>query len=64
MLVDKESLEREIDLIRPRGSELHVQKVEEYNALINNYNNLIVFLDQLIDDYNQQVKAREDCIRK
>jgi hypothetical protein len=64
MLVDKESLEREIDLIRPRGSELHVQKVEEYNALINNYNNLIVFLDKLIDDYNQQLKAREDCILK
>lgn len=64
MLFTKESLEREIDSIRPRGSELHVQKVEEYNALINNYNNLIIFLDKLIDDYNRQLKAREDCIRK
>lgn len=64
LLFTKESLEREIDAIRPRGSELHVQKVEEYNALISRYNNMILSLDKLIDDYNPQVKAQEDCIRK
>jgi hypothetical protein len=63
MLVTKESLEREIDSIRPRGSELHVQKVEEYNALIVRYNALVASLDKLIDDYNRQIRERDACIK-
>lgn len=64
LLIVKENLEKEIDSIRPRGSEFHVQKVEEYNELISRYNKLISSLDKLIDDYNRQIKAREDCVRK
>ncbi len=63
MLIAKENLEREIDSIRPRGSELHVQKVEEYNALIMSYNELVVSLDKLIDDYNRQLRERDACIQ-
>ncbi len=64
MLQEREDLRAEIDAIRPRGSEEHIEKVEKYNGLVNDYNNLVASLDSLIDEYNQQVKARTDCIRQ
>ncbi len=64
MLEEREDLQAEIDAIRPRGSEEHIEKVEEYNKLVNDYNDLVASLDSLIDEYNRQVEARTDCIRR
>ena len=64
LLDEREVLEREISAIRPRGGEEHVKKVEEYNALGEEYNNLVATLDSLIDRYNKQVEARDECIHQ
>ncbi len=64
LLKEREALQREIDGIRPRGGEEHVEKVEEYNALGEEYNNLIAQLDTLIDKYNKQIEARDECIHQ
>jgi uncharacterized protein YkwD len=64
LLSKKARLEMEIDAIRPRGSELHIQKVEEYNALIEEYNKIVLSLDKAIDEYNHQIKMRTECVNR
>jgi len=61
---ERKRLEREIDAIEERGSEEHLQKVEDYNAAVRNYNNLIPELDSAIAEYNRQIKEREECISR
>jgi uncharacterized protein YkwD len=63
LLQERERVEREIDNIERRGSEEHIAKVEEYNSLGKKYNDVVRSLDKLIEDYNEQVRRKDDCIR-
>ncbi len=56
-------IQYEIDNMQ-RGSKEHIAKVEEYNNLIITYNEIIRELDGMVKDYNNQIKVREECIRK
>jgi predicted nuclease with TOPRIM domain len=64
LLERRSILENEMDNIVERGGEEHLKKVEEYNALAEQYNDLVSVLDGLIDEYNKQIKERENCINE
>ncbi len=59
----RKQIQYEIDNIQ-RGSEEHMQKVEEYNNTIILYNATIKEVDEMISDYNNQIRIREECIKK
>ncbi len=58
----REQLEGEMDRVRPRGGEEHLKMVEEYNSLGVQYNEKVFSLDRLIEDYNKQIKLRDECV--
>ncbi len=55
-------IQHEIDTV-PRGSEEHIAKVEEYNSTLMLYNEKVRELDVMINDYNNQIRIREECIK-
>lgn len=60
--VDLENLKIEIQGIRSRDRALYNQKIEQYNNLVSQYNNLVAETEVLINKYNAQVKASNDCV--
>lgn len=58
----RREIQREIDSV-PRGSEEHIAKVEEFNSNLILYNEKVRELDVMINDYNNQIRIREECIK-
>lgn len=54
--------EDEINSIKWRQRDLYMQKVEEYGNLIIQYNTLVVETKKIINTYNAQVQAFNNCI--
>ncbi|MEK7195236.1 MAG: CAP domain-containing protein [Patescibacteria group bacterium] len=55
-------LRTEIDDTRPKNSSFYVQKVSEYNALVEQYNRILDILKSMVRDYNIQVGTYNQCI--
>lgn len=57
-----ENLKEEIDNAKDTRGEEYAKKVEEYNNLIEEYNPLVRSLQSLIEDYNNQIRLKKECI--
>lgn len=56
------TLRQEIDSMQPKYGDVYNKKVDEYNALIPSYNQLVEATRTLVDNYNAQVRAFNECI--
>jgi uncharacterized protein YkwD len=54
--------QEELEAHRPKRGEEYNQKAEEYNALVDAYNALVVETKNLIDQFNAQATAFNECI--
>jgi len=59
--VNLESLKIEIQNMKPRYKEAYNQKIEQYNTLVSQYNSLNAETENLINKYNIQIKAYNQC---
>jgi uncharacterized protein YkwD len=57
-------LETEIKMMRPKRGSNYIQKVQEYNALVLQYNNLVDQTKSLIVNYNNQVNLFNQCLKE
>ncbi len=63
VLMEIERIKEAIDDTE-RGSDLHIEKSEEYRELAQEYNLLLSEYNEIINDYNNQMKEREKCIEE
>lgn len=59
-----ESLQKEIQFMRPKRGSTYNQKVDEYNQLVNQYNDLLSNFQAMVSQYNNQVNLFNECILK
>ncbi len=60
---DIKALEEEMDSLKRRQRDLYMQKMEEYGNLVIQYNTLVVETKKIINIYNSQVQAFNNCIK-
>ncbi len=63
LLEKREKVKEEI-AAAPRGSELRVQKAEEYNEITREYNELHNQLNNLVNEHNRQIRLKQECIEQ
>lgn len=59
---DLNNLRNEIAAMKPKRGPIYQQKIEVYNNLVLQYNSLIDELKILVNNYNNQVKAFNECV--
>lgn len=55
------TLEEEIQNMALKPDSKYIQKIEEHNALVEKYNNLVVQTKELVEKYNFEVKLFNEC---
>jgi hypothetical protein len=56
------SLQNQIENTRPKGGDLYLQLIEQYNNLVYQYNTLLSENKKLIDSYNKEVQQFNSCV--
>lgn len=56
------SLQLEIEAIRPKRGVVYNQKIKEYNNYVKQYNELVKEIKSLVSEYNNQVKLFNECV--
>lgn len=56
-----EALKQELEAMEPKWGDAYNQKVDQYNSLVAPYNQLVEATRALVDNYNIQVRAFNEC---
>jgi uncharacterized protein YkwD len=63
MAADLQAKKSEIEAMEPKRGPAYNQKVDEYNAEVNQYNQLVMGTKSEVTQYNAEVAAFNQCIR-
>ncbi len=58
-----DELEKEISKIKPARGKHYIDKMSQYNSLVEEYNLLREFTSKLISVYNNQIEERNSCLK-